>query len=144
MYIDFDSSNVPASFFTRCVLVMIYSIQLKNERCIVFSGNQSVGYFYTRKKFGWDAPDWAFFVTLVSASSSFGIRLFFLRNRHEKSFFLNQIFICITGILIILPVLSGYFKVSDGIMGILSLLANIGAYLTIAFAVSPLMVYLCK
>ncbi|KAI9560808.1 hypothetical protein GHT06_011760 [Daphnia sinensis] len=96
-----------------CISILIALMCL-----LLFSqGNQSVGYFYTRKKFGWDAPDWAFFVTLVSASSSIGT-------------------------LIILPVLSGYFKVRDGIMGILSLVANIGASLTIAFAVSPLMVYL--
>ena len=41
------------------------------------SGNNGVGYLFARKKFGWDAPDWAYFITLVSAASVLGIMSIF-------------------------------------------------------------------
>jgi hypothetical protein len=41
------------------------------------SGNNGVGYLFARKKFGWDAPDWAYFITLVSAASVLGMMSIF-------------------------------------------------------------------
>jgi len=57
--------------------------------------------------------------------------------------FENSKFILL-GTLVILPIMSGFFKVRDGVIGIISLLGQTGGYLTIAFAVSPLMLFLCK
>lgn len=51
---------------------------------------------------------------------------------------------CLTGSLLLVPLLSGILKVPDGILGIISLLGSAGSSLTVAFAVSPLMMYLCK
>ena len=48
------------------------------------------------------------------------------------------------GTLFILPVLSKFLKVPDGAIGIISLIGNFGAHLTVAFAISSLMMYLCK
>ncbi|EFX69296.1 hypothetical protein DAPPUDRAFT_329199 [Daphnia pulex] len=94
------------------------SILMASMCILIFANaNNGVGYLFTRKKFGWDAPDWAFYVTIASAAS-------------------------VCGTLILLPILSGYFKVRDGIIGVISLLANIGSNLTVAFAVSPLIMYL--
>ena len=31
-----------------------------------------IGYLYARKKFGWDAPDWAMYSTVVSSVFSLG------------------------------------------------------------------------
>jgi hypothetical protein len=104
-------------------------------------GNNGVGYLFTRKKFGWDAPDFAFFITLVSAASVCGIKSMFLLFHVKVDF---TLIIFIKGTLIVLPILSGYFKVRDGVLGVVSLLAHTGSNLTIAFATSPLMVYLCK
>lgn len=52
---------------------------------ILISANFSVGYLYARKKFGWTAPDWAYYITIVSSTSVIGrstkkiaIRLFWM------------------------------------------------------------------
>ncbi|EFX69308.1 hypothetical protein DAPPUDRAFT_329228 [Daphnia pulex] len=96
-----------------CVSILMASMCL----ALFATENHGIGYLFARKKFGWDAPDWAYFMTLASSTA-------------------------LCGTLIILPILSGYFKVRDGIIGVLSLLSNIGSNLTMAFAVSPLMMYL--
>ena len=47
------------------------------------------------------------------------------------------------GTLVILPILSGFFKVKDGIIVLISLLANIGTNLVTAFPISSFMFQLC-
>ena len=43
-----------------------------------------------------------------------------------------------------LPILSNYLKIRDDIIGIVSLVAQAYAYILVAFAVTPLMMYLCN
>jgi len=50
----------------------------------------------------------------------------------------------VQGTLIFLPVLSKIFKVRDGAIGVVSLLGNFGSHVTVAFATTTLMMYLCK
>ena len=35
--------------------------------------NGGIAYLYARKKFGWDAPDWALYVSVISSTGSLGI-----------------------------------------------------------------------
>ena len=48
------------------------------------------------------------------------------------------------GSLVLLPVLSSYFKVQDCVIGALAMLGNVVTYMIYAFASSPLMMYLGK
>ena len=43
-----------------------------------------------------------------------------------------------------LPIMSYYLKIRDAIIGIVSLLGQAYAYMLVAFAVTPLMMYLCN
>ena len=43
-----------------------------------------------------------------------------------------------------MPLLSNYFKISDTVIGIISLLGDIGTCLIIVFATSSLMFFMCK
>lgn len=79
----------------------------------------SVTYLYTRKLFDWDQPEFALFSTISSLTAVLG------------SFFL-------------LPLLSSYFEIRDCLIGIFAILGYIAGSLTIAFAVSPLMIYLAS
>lgn len=47
-----------------------------------------------------------------------------------------------TGSFFLLPLLSSYFEIRDCLIGIFAILGYIAGSLTIAFAVSPLMIYL--
>lgn len=38
----------------------------------VLAANGGVGYLFTRKKFGWSASDWAYYLTTVSSTSVIG------------------------------------------------------------------------
>lgn len=51
-------------------------------------------------------------------------------------------FLFFLGSFLILPLLSSYFKVKDGLIGFVAILANIGGCVGIAFAWSPLSMYL--
>lgn len=60
---------------------------------------------------------------------------------HSLFYFL---LISCTGTLLLVPLLSGFLKVPDGVLGIVSLLGNMGSSLTTTFATSSLMMYLCN
>nr|CAH0103279.1 unnamed protein product [Daphnia galeata] len=95
------------------------SILLASMCVYVYQIPGSVTYLYTRKLFDWDQPQFALFSTISSLTA-------------------------VLGSLILLPLLSSYFEVRDVIIGIIAILGNIAGCLTIAFAVSPLMLYLAS
>ena len=99
-----------------------------------------MGYLYTRKKFSWDASDFAMYGVVASLVPAIG-RHFKLCWKFFPSSYCQFFF---KGNLLVLPLLSGYFQVHDWFIGVASLLGNIGAGFTVAFAPSPLVMYLCK
>lgn len=102
----------------------------------------TVLYLFTRKMFSWNAPDFARYVTITSVVSVLGVII----SLQQSIAYIENDENCMNypGTLLILPVLSRYLKWKDGTIGSISMLGNIGSAFTIAFAVTPLMMYLCE